>query len=78
MSDEISRLLQAEIDAARSDIDMRSRLVRALAAYNDDLRVARERLRHELLSALGLGVQRGSGPSLDELQAVMNQWQRQH
>ena len=75
MGDEIGRLLQREIDASRSDIDMRTRLVRALAAYNEEIRIARDRLCAEVIGAFGIGHKNPLRPSLDELQSVMTNWQ---
>lgn len=72
--DELSLILQREIELSVSDIDMRTKLVRALSEYQADLRVARERLRSKTLAAFGVET-RTRGPSLDELEQAVRSWQ---
>lgn len=77
MSDDISRLLQREIDASHDDIVMRTKLVRALSTYNDEVRTARDRLYADVMSAFGVGA-RQRQPSLDEIQSAIDQRWRQN
>lgn len=82
MHDELAALLQREIDASRHDIDMRTRLVHAMAAYNEALRVARDMLYSDVMAAFSRGYpphpQHRYTPSAAEIQAAMDQHRRRN
>lgn len=73
--DELALILQREIELSVSDIDMRTKLVRALSEYQADLKLARERLRSKTMAAFGVETRQTRGPTLDELEQAVRGWQ---
>ena len=73
--DDLALILQREIELSVSDIDMRTKLVRALSEYQADLKLARERLRSKTLSAFGVETRQSRSPTLEELEQAVRGWQ---
>lgn len=72
--DDLTLILQKEIELSLADIHLRTKLVRALADYKVDLDRARERLRAKYEDAFG-GEKVSRGPTLDELEQAVRGWQ---
>ena len=73
--DDLALILQREIELSVSDIDMRTKLVRALSEYQADLKLARERLRSKTMAAFGVETRQSRSPTLEELEQAVRGWQ---
>ena len=71
--DDLTLILQKEIELSLADIQMRTKLVRALSEYQEDLKRARDRLRSKTMDAFG-EARPGRGPSLEELEQAVKSW----